>query len=122
MHLSNCTHNELDIRDENGELPSCMLQCNSTLRTLILSDNPIYKSDEASKFIAEGLKHNTALEKLDLKDCTLDAEAAKHITEALIVNRHLTYFLTCAIKAWFTLAVTSKQFPASKNLVYVDVE
>ena len=91
-----------------------MLQCNSTLRTLILSDNHIYKSDEGSKFIAEGLKHNTALEKLGLKDCTLDAEAAKHITEALI---HLTYFLTtCAIKAWFTLAVTSKQFPASKTL------
>jgi len=110
-------HGELDIRDENGELLSCMLQCNSTLRTLILSDNPIYKSDEASKFIAQGLKHNTALEKLGLKDCTLDAEAAKHITEALTVNRHLTYFLTtCAIKAWFTLAVTSKQFPASKTL------
>ena len=90
LHLSNCTHNTLDIRDENGELLNHMLQCNSTLKTLILSDNRIYKSDEASKFIAEGLKHNTALEKLDLKDCTLDAEAAKHITEALIMNRHLS--------------------------------
>jgi len=90
LHLSNCTHNALDITNENGELLNRMLQCNSTLKTLILSDNRIYKSDEVSKFIAEGLKHNTALERLDLKDCTLDAEAAKHITEALIMNRHLS--------------------------------
>ena len=59
---------ELGITEENGPALTEMLQRNKTLRVLNLSYNEAI-SDNAASFIIEGLKKNTTLKTLDLRNC-----------------------------------------------------
>ena len=70
LDLSSCS---LGITEENGPTFIEMLQRNKTLRILALSGNRAISDNQAS-FIIEGLKKNTTLKTLDLRDCSITDE------------------------------------------------
>ena len=70
LNLSNCS---LRITEENGPTLTEMLQRNKILRKLDLSDNKAISDNQAS-YIIEGLKKNTTLKTLDLRDCSITNE------------------------------------------------
>ena len=78
----------LKITQESGPVLCQMLQRNKTLTELDLSWNRGV-SDTGAFFIAEGLKLNTSLRTLQLRDCGISAEGAKFISGALEINTSL---------------------------------
>ena len=83
LDLSHCS---LVISEENGPVVTEMLIKNKTLKTLNLS-NYIGEgmiSDTGLSYIAEGLKRNSALEKLEMNNVT--AQGGKSLATAIATN------------------------------------
>ena len=83
LDMSHCS---LEISKENGPVLTEMLRKNKTLRDINLAGNSKI-SDLGVFFIAEGLKRNTVLEKLNIPD--VGPEGGKAIAEAVAANPSL---------------------------------
>ena len=85
LYLSSCS---IQITDHSGPAVTEMLQKNKSLQTLDLQFNdPL--SDCGALYIAEGLRHNAVLSKLDLDGCGITTMGAKALAQALTVNTSL---------------------------------
>ena len=81
LNLRNC-----DISEKGGKDIGDALMVNRSLQVLDLYDNPI---SAGVVHIAESLKHNHSLLKLNLRNCDISQEGGKAIGNALMVNRSL---------------------------------
>ncbi len=86
LSLCRCS---LEITENNGPVVKEMLQRNSTLEVLDLSDNRRL-SDAGAFFIAEGLKRNSSLKELNLCSCRIGDHGVKLLGEALVENDSLS--------------------------------
>ncbi len=93
--ITNCSLVELElnrccvkITEENGPVLIDMIQRNSTLEVLGLSNNPEV-SDTGAFFIAQGLKKCSSLRVLDLRYCGISDEGVESLSEALVENDSL---------------------------------
>ena len=80
LDLTGCP---IHITVKNGPALANMLQNNTELRSLYFSAASMSMSDEAVLHLAEGLKHSSGLEEVDLFLCDITAKGKQLLSEAL---------------------------------------
>ena len=96
-HLKDNSLNVIDLCDQgiSAELVEHLakvLKSNSSLKEIYLSNNN-HIGDKGWKYLAEALKVNNSLEKIELNDFGIKTEGAKCLVEVLKVNTSLKYIL-----------------------------
>ena len=91
---SKCTLTALDLQDchissESAVELAAALCKTTTLKCLVLSNNPIGEHVEGVTAVAKMLAENKALTKLDLRDCHISSEGAVELAAALCKNSTL---------------------------------
>ena len=78
----------LKINEANGQALATMLKTNRSLQVLNLARNPEV-GDQGAMYLAEGLKLNYTLKKLNISDCGISSEGVNNIAHALTINKIL---------------------------------
>ena len=85
LSMVNCN---LKINEANGQALATMLKTNRSLQVLNLARNPEI-GDQGAMYLAEGLKLNCTLKKLNISDCGISSEGVNNIAHALTINKTL---------------------------------